>query len=410
MTENSRKHLDIQTYEAFREHSTEHKDYLRLHHAIYLQCLLEKNPGWNYADLAPWMRSTLNRFFELVDRVALTACQLDSWHEKRSSDIVYKGESWIDSLLKEEKLLKLEHPWGSPKTRHLWKRLADNLTSVLTAKFKSVRYTGTPPQPYEIFSGGFEYVPTVGLFPFYLFGERFSTWGIVKYGKLKSLGLATNEITAERLTKDIGVQLSPPEALQSDSVYSISGDDFRKIMNGAEDQGIKLFYFGAGHAAVALMLRLLDPSEYWNFRRLIKPLPSIPNQNPLVARADEGYWIVLSDLGDKTIAEYLENRPTNARLLTIEKDLEVPVGLGFSLAALPKLLTKRQDVEGMIKVISDWNKSIDDRERASLKSYDGIEILPTDKISIPSPWLSNVKAAEQVPTPKVVGISDQRNI
>src|ERR1700749_1838861 len=92
-------------YKAFREHSIKNPN-LRLHHAIYLQELLSRS-AWKYSGLDQPMQSTLNRFFELVDRVALTTCTLESWEEESLDRIVDAGITWIRSLF--------ERPLLNPK-------------------------------------------------------------------------------------------------------------------------------------------------------------------------------------------------------------------------------------------------------------------------------------------------------
>ena len=355
------------------------------------------------------MRSTLNRFFELVDRVGLSACQCESWDEEKIEKILAAGIEWIKGLLKQQ-VLVLVYEWGSPETQTSWTNLGTKLDSLLNTKnlFSCERtrlYEGKPAQ-YEIFTGGFEYVPVIGLFPFYLFGERLSAWSIFEFAKLTSSVLAMNDHTRERLKLE---GFSVPEDRQ-DRRWSVERTEFPHIMAAAGRGNIPFHYIGAGHAAVSLTQRISTLSDYWRLRASIKQVPanqeSFPHgdpnipalrsllQQPAENENSEGVKpaIVISDLGDPTLNGYLKECRLNRPNLVTITGLEVPVGIGFSLAAVPQLLASRRGVEKVLSTLRDW---VDDEKvsqsqssractRERLLSDDGIAIVTPDKVI--SPW------------------------
>ncbi|MBV9266058.1 MAG: hypothetical protein JO061_07815, partial [Acidobacteriaceae bacterium] len=380
--------------EAFRAHCLEH--YLRLHHAVYLQKLLGRNADAKYSSLHPWMRQAINRFFDLVDRVALSNLE-DQWPAGESESpsrrtvpidqIISSGEEWIDDL-KKQKTLILPYRWGSTTTQGRWDELIKDVKkfrqghSDYFGRWRPL-YNRTP-QQYEIFTGGFEYVPVIGVFPFYSFGERLSAWSVFEYGKLNSLALVMNDRTAR-------------ERVPWSAAGSVDRNEFRKRMtriinpDEADDQ-IPLYYIGAGHAAVSLTSRLVQVADYWRLRTRIRPIPipppAVAAQLPRDAGTEERdvdtgmtedekaeedrlrrsaqgicevlqkpFAILFSDLGDPALARYLsdgEGKNRRPVILSV-KGLRVPVGVGFSLATLPHFLEEngREATEGLVNTIRD---------------------------------------------------------
>jgi hypothetical protein len=401
--------LTRQVYNAFRAHSSEH--HLRLHHAIYLQHLIAKTDEWRYSALSPWMRSTLNRFFELADRVALTTCKLESWDENEVERIVVAGENWIDSLSKNF-LLQPRYPWGSAYTVKHWQRLEEAITAELSRDFSVIDLSGedATPHSYEIFSGGFEYVPTVGLFPFYLFGERLGAWGIVKYGTLDSLAMATNACTLDQIRKRVSWNFDSLAWPGTVRAFDIRREKFTQLVTAARDSGTTLFYLGAGHAAVSLLLQVVEADAYRDFRKLIRPMggtgqDASKGENAAInnlLKSNQHRGIVFCDLGDVSLANYLDpalDGPGDNRRLLVMSELRVPVGFGFSLAALPELLRSREAFEDTVRSIRDWAGGLTEDDRKKLKLLDGIDVAAAADIR--SPWIEvtrNEQKAESHPS------------
>ncbi len=325
----------------FRAHADQH--YLRLHHAIYLHYVLH-GLDWKYEDLNDSMRSTLNRFFELVDRAALSTCQIDSWREDEFENILKRGEQWVKHLRKEKPLL-LTYGWGSVATSKLWESLVDQLGSnhdTPVSRLGGEDYTKDeegPQYPYEIFSGGFEYVPTIGLFPFYLFGERLSTWGIIRYGTLRSLVLVASDPTLALIRKRIKVD-------SNGSQFSISEESFIKLIEELLDSHITIYYLGPGHAALTLTPRIVGLSRYRQLRSSIRPMDV--KSKKIATVIGEPRSVILSDPGDELVNTYLANDdidPAMRRVIRV-RGLNVPVGFGYSLALLPHLLREKKNCYG----------------------------------------------------------------
>ncbi|SRR6266481_371024 len=397
-------------YRAFRTHNIKNP-YLRLHHAIYLEHLLT-GTDWTYSQLHPSMQSTLNRFFELVDRVALTTCKLESWEwesEDSVDTIIDAGVTWIESLADRSLLNPSGGRWGSEKTKNHWFELEQNLIRKIAKQrngggdlhveeYPAQNGGNSDPTPaYEIFAGGFEYVPTIGVFPFYLFGERLSAWGIVKYGTLDSLAMATNESTLRKI-KPRFPELSSSLTSQGIGGYNVDAQNFAGLVRAAKDANAKIYYLGVGHAAVSLLLRVLPPEKYREFRRNVIPLVNKRDDDAIkdLLLDNNHPALVLCDLGDPSLWKYLEENADSSRLLVMN-GLKVPVGFGFSLAALPELLRTRQTFDDIMEAIRNWVTKLEtdtdtDTDKEKIRLHDGIKILPVDEIR--SPWLSAPKSAD----------------
>jgi hypothetical protein len=418
-TEVPAKLMDRKNYDSFREHSEIHH-HLRLHHAIYLDHLIQGGGGqWRYKDLSDWMKSSLNRFFELVDRVALTRQKVDSWREAEAGDIIGQGERWIESLFSVKEILIPECKWGSAHTYEAWDDLRGRITSVIEDHSDITPQTYTTggegrSGAYEIFSGGFEYVPTIGTFPFYLFGERLGAWGIVKYARLDSLAMATNELTLSTLgfkPKELPV----PDRIGSASTgkyenvaaSEVTTEEFSKVFKSAGGRKTCFYYFGAGHAAVSLLLRILNVETFVAVRKHIGPMSESCIKSLLVGQNKRA--IVLCDLGDQLLAEYVRpwdpaEGPDVRRLLVLRdlnlpvelRRLNVPVGLGFSLAALPLLLSRPVLFTQLVKTVQTWRAGLQGAvaDEESIGFYDGISMDPVGDISLP--WNDRYYATAEI--------------
>jgi len=392
-------------YSAFRKHSIRNPN-LRLHHAIYLEELL-KGTTWEYSELDPLMQSTLNRFFELVDRVALTTRTLESWEEESTDKIVDAGVAWIKSLFGRPLLKPRGRPWGSDKTRNHWHRLEKAIIPKLTEQRKGQdvlhvenypeQTQGNPTPAYEIFAGGFEYVPTIGVFPFYLFGERLSAWGIIKYGELDALAMATNEQTL----REISTRFSKfsPISWPRVNASKVAAEDFADLVAAAKDATAKIYYLGVGHAAVSLLLRVLPPERYREFRRNVIPLVNKGDDTAIsdLLFDNEQLALVLCDLGDPSLLKYLKEerasqQKENPQRLLVMNGLKVPVGFGFSLAALPELLRTQTTLDGIVEAIREWVKSLEKdegKDKKEIEDHDGIRIMASGEVR--TAWLSDSK-------------------
>jgi hypothetical protein len=388
--------IDRDNYNSFRKHSEIHH-HLRLHHAIYLDHLIEMGGGWKYEELSDWMKSTLNRFFELVDRVALTRQKAGSWRDGEADKIIAEGEKWIESLFCVTEILTPDCNWGSTKTDGAWNDLRSIITNLIEdeSDLEPQSYpadNGTNSIAYEIFSGGFEYVPTIATFPFYLFGERLGAWGIVEYGRLDALAMATNAVTLKNfgfnavpLPVPIGVE-GGQGTYEGVAAYLIKENEFSKLFKSAQNKDTYFHYLGAGHAAVSLLLRILKPETFISARKRIVPLGGECISELLLANKRA---IVLCDLGDKSLSDYVQQRPDKAhndnRRLLVLKDLDVPVGFGFSLASLPLLLSRKELFTKLVEAIRKWRTNLMNREDAkNVEFYDGITVASVE--DIPLPW------------------------
>ena len=90
-------------------------------------------------------------------------------------------------------LIKVD--WGGDETRGPVSKLGKEIEGLIIKQMppRKVTKPRIEPTSYEMFAGGYELLPTFGIFPFFLLPERRFNWDIFQYGVQTRVGLSWAE-------------------------------------------------------------------------------------------------------------------------------------------------------------------------------------------------------------------------
>ena len=248
------------------------------------------------------------------------------------------GESWIKKMVEvDASLIKVD--WGGAKTCEPVSQLGDNIKGLLTDDLIRLGRFAEPniePTSYEMFAGGYELLPTFGIFPFFLLPERRLNWDIFQYGVQKKLGLSCTKQTENRLHG--GIHETSRDARDGAVVHQGDGDVtvdmFITLINKINDLNknkrekprieprIDFLHLGVGHAASSIILGMLRKekgADYCeNFRTNLVDFPSavhVGNDSDnlklinfvcQIVKHSENEFILVCDPGNPMYSAYSE--------------------------------------------------------------------------------------------------------
>jgi hypothetical protein len=295
-----------------------------------------------------WLYSVVVRTIELADCVS---CLHRGLTPDWSSDFAEgdDGIKWLNNMATAQRAFVFAPRWGSPK-------LADKIRPYLTSLLNDLNSAQIfveqldPVNPYEIFAGGFELVPTFGLFPVYLLDERRAAWDVVPFAEQTKVSIMAHRDAIE--------QLFPGDGKAWLERTKLKKPQLNMLIHATERfESVRIIYRGAGHAAFKIILSLLEPEEYLLFRRKLRSIADCElkviettgialkqrSEAELIGeqlrKQGDSFSLFVADCGDECLQE-LSQRNKSLIVWDIEHDLRIPVGVGFSLASLPLLLAR----------------------------------------------------------------------
>ena len=333
----------------------------------------------------------VKRMLRVVDFISGWTAPLDENRKQRRD--IERGREWIKKLLEANPSL-IQVRWGGAETLEGMRSLEERVTNAIE---KHLLWWHLPDRPnsYEMFAGGYEFLPTFGVFPFFLLDERKLNWDVIQFGVQRKVGLMMAREVAREVF-DIDIQDEPASL-----AARAAGPPVKEIDKHALEEGIhrarrynrhKFLFLGVGHAAFKIILAELDHAKYFEFRSILKDVPSLLKAAAqpcdahngdkwfskqvcsMIQRDHEGTrYILVSDPGDydyNEIIQYhqqLASLPARRRRGAAVADLrrfelvhhqQIPVGIGFSLCCVPRWLKQPEmfaDIAAAIRGYLDEN-------------------------------------------------------
>lgn len=307
-------------------------------------------------DLATFLACPLYRMLKLLDSISTLPDPLGmkglNYHDE------HLGEDWIRYCVAAN-IQVIGADWGGDDVRHmlttLQRAIKDSINVISDGKIRTDR----PKEKYETFSGGFELIPTFGLFPFYLHKERLRFWHVIPFGVLTHLGLAMSDELAHDLLNIL------PSGLEVTIDTKIARSLIEEV---SQDNDYRFLYLGGGHAAYRIILDSLDAVDYGRMRMNlhdIHTIPGDPSTAPKIESVLRGQdsgrnkYLLVSDLGD-TLFDVIRRNSLNAEpskrngitCLRLELQREIPVGIGFSLVTMAKLINTPALIRGICQILN----------------------------------------------------------
>lgn len=281
--------------------------------------------------------------------------------------------------------------------------MTDVITELQTTIYSNVsgNYNEPPKEPvFDIPENSIYYDnPTIFLYPYFLDTDRTEKAGVIPYAKQTSLAIVIHKDNTQykewlKLRATVQNENSLPENQEREADLLVTKAESKKWLKGlVEDiynnsgqihtiRGyvfhsiIKQFVINNIENDEALGQVLKAPTdlsilkEKLQFFRSLGVRESIDKNSILLLDPSDAFKE--TDNGQK----FMPDLQQNFRVITVKHGLEIPVGIGFSLFALPRLLEK-----GNWKVLKDLvlNKLSDQREKFFKV---GIELLPTQSTTI----------------------------
>ena len=312
--------------------------------------------------LARFLACPTYRMLKLMDSIGAPWDPLGMSRILPPDKIETIGTEWIKHCV-EANMAIIEAPWGGEKARPQLSALARRIRKAIEHFTNASARVDHPEEKYEIFAGGYERVPTLGLFPFFLLDERLRSWHVIPFGILRELGLVMKNELAAAVFPDFQARTA-----SSDGAISISTDEVKNIISEVNpNQDYRFLYFGAGHAAYRILLSYLDAEDYRKLRTNLDDLHTVWPKRPepqhvgsLLSGNKSGNtkYILLSDLGDPLYSRlYEESRETkkwhSLVWFRIQLTQNIPVGVGFSLAAMAKFLRTPELLREVATIMRD---------------------------------------------------------
>ena len=314
-------------------------------------------------DIAIWLKKAVCRLLFKMDEMNCPERHL-SEIGKLSDEEIGRSSNWIEGVLADGvRATTLKYKWGGENTE---RALEDLSSAILNIKLKGneIFKLDVPTESYKIFTGAYEYLPTVGFFPFFMLGERKDSWEIIKYGELSEIALIMNESTF----RTIRIDSIEPEFESFEST----------IKRLSQRHKIWFLYLGVGHAAYRIALQYFGSLSV--VARFQSSLASVENLEASDRNAEKGNdsvekirkalkkkdnesdrYILISDLGDpvvKALKDEQDLKTVRLRLRT-----PIPVGVGLSLWMVPVLMKNSTLLNELINTISKklaaWKENTD---------------------------------------------------
>jgi hypothetical protein len=279
---------------------------------------------------AEFLSCHVYRMLKMIDSISAV-------HESSRPQPRYEegfGEQWISQMSSLEVSL-ITAKWGGKRTSRLIDKLTDRVGRTIRNAPSIVQPSEDPVELYEIFAGGFELIPSFGLFPVYLLDERLYYWGVLPFGNITAIGMAMNQDALEKLFPELEDEAEGQE-------IQISLPQMKSAIGKAiEIKRLKFLYFGPGHAAPKILFSLLQAADYQRLRTHLEDFHSFrvgsdraKIKRQVIAALEEttpNLWVLLTDLGDPIYSAIRAERPGNIARLRLNLDRPLPVGIGFSL-------------------------------------------------------------------------------
>jgi len=200
------------------------------------------------------------------------------------------------------------------------------------------------PFTYSLFAAGYEVLPSLALFPFYLLHERQPFWDALVWGRHHALALAGSRVAISSVPRPQSAEVGTPARL--------SRADLNRWLPKKDRVHTRIAYFGEGHAAARLLLSACSYQDYQRYcamlvaAQYVAPIQIGPRTTEKMVQelwealksreAEETErWFVVSDIGDLKLKQ-LQNE--GATVLEFEHGVPVTVGVGFTVMAVPWLL------------------------------------------------------------------------
>ena len=316
-----------------------------------------------------WFGDVVQRALLRIDDIARRASQ--------GVNVRSNGIDWAEQCCKEV-IAVINVPWGSDRLQGALMKLRHKVGEHCERYHGGILGSPFLGANYEIFGGGYSLTPTLAVFPCYLTASRRKSWDVLEYGRQKRLVLVGREACLKEL------QLRDEEMSQlSETVTklpkALDPARFRgAVQSRLQEGGWKWYYFGIGHAAfqIALEVVLGGKMAVSNHRRLRYVLCNIDSDDQVAdAKAGVGaktrisalaevlgrdrtneYQVLLSDMG-VTELETLRSEMGNSdsmRWVRFDHDLDLPVGLGFSLCTVPIFLRHPTLLQALAKEVAEF--------------------------------------------------------
>lgn len=294
-------------------------------------------------------QSLIHRLVRMADYVAMRQVDLSRGDLSPDADGVKLARAWLRccrDVSPKVPIATLSYPWGGQHTsRSIMEDLHGRVDHVIDAWETKQHPTN---RPYEIFWGGYDLIPTVGLFPFFMLPERRGRWAVIDYGHLETVGLI--------LPKEIHTFLKLRTKKGPGDTRRTHATDFVGRIGKLDERDYKLAYVGLGHASHLILRRYIsDGSTLYTFRKVLTDLDSLGVKTTLDAKSKlrtanaedvrnalvERNVALVSDLGDPVFRQLATAAEHDDDLQVVHVDtsqLRIPVGVGYSLACLPRIL------------------------------------------------------------------------
>ena len=319
-------------------------------------------------DAGRWFGKVVQRALLRIDDIAIARRQSEP------EDVEALGKTWAQECSRDAiELISVK--WGSK----------DEISTKLERQCRQACLdNGIVPdghfdgEDYEIFGGGYSRTPALAVFPCYMTASRRRCWDVIQFGMQKRLALVGTEGALEKF----GLSEREMRGLDDETVWQQGGVCANKFRSAITELDLRSkrrpewYYFGIGHAAFQIALEVVNgATAHGKLRSVLTDYSS----NPWVKKAENELWVrktehdfeedkkemevktvlikrlrmlrellalgeplLLSDMG-VTELELLrtvdgEKENSNIRWVAFDHGLKVPVGLGFSLCAVPIFL------------------------------------------------------------------------
>jgi len=317
-----------------------------------MQAWLRNNGLPDNEELAVFLACPTYRMMKLLDAVSFVfdPLGLDAPPKYETT----RGANWIKQSIQANAAI-VQATWGGEARGELDKvgtLIRDAIERITNAAVR----VDLPEEKYELFAGGYERIPTFGLFPFYLLDERVRRWHVIPFATLTELGMVMSDELARSLVPNI---IKPKD-----------GSDARITMN--EIKGIidevhandryHFLYFGGGHAACRIILSGLEAEDYRRFRVNLDDIHTVMGKRAKASEVSsllKGKWaskdkyVLFSDLGDPIYSELRTRYRSKLTWVRIALDETIPVGIGFSLCTMAKILTTPDLLKDLAKIVQE---------------------------------------------------------
>ena len=258
------------------------------------------------------------------------------------------GENWLTQ--------KLAYPTDKSVDIQLgWEGIVKDLAGFLPRTWIDQKVTSEANlihPAHLVRAGAAAHAKILYLFPFTRSYFRRQYWGVIPYGEYKTFGIALHKNSSNSLINDFKKRAagSPGGKISDDEIERwISLDVKPHLANQASPGRIHFRDDFVEGELFEFLWHLSGDRDFETFRspfpRNLKSFKDLLNYQNL-----NDHDLVILDLGDPIASESKENPNHPWVVIPFHHPLKVPVGIGFSLNALPNFLFKHCWADLLVKI------------------------------------------------------------